>query len=310
MFADMGQGRGSGLALGAAVMAVAIAGCGGDKDDDAAAPAAKQATTTPAAPAAVAAPPADDAIARAVSVVNAQKGGIAVSMRGKIGANGQNTTVKGQGKIDRAKGLGAFTVTSNVGASDLAVREVLSDGRLYLTSKIFTNRLPGKRSWMRIDLDKLKDTQGFDQTALGTNGPSQDPSQVLDYLRGAGPAKRLGTETIRGTQTTHYSADVDLQRALKQTKGAAAKASIQSLVNLLGEKATVPVEVWLDGDHRVLRERVSYKATLQGVANSLDFTTDFTAFGVPVSVDTPPSSDTVDGLEILSQAQQQQQQQG
>jgi hypothetical protein len=285
-------------------MAVAIAGCGGSKDDDAA-PAAKQATTTPApaesqAPA-VGTPAADDAIVRAASVLAAQKGGLAVTMRGKINANGQLTNIKGKGKVNRSEGRGAFTVTTNVGAADLVIRELIDDDQLYMTSKVFKGQLPGKRSWMRIDLDKMK-AQGVDQAAFGTNGPSQDPSQVLDYLHGAGPAKRVGTERIRGTETTRYSAEVDLQRALKASKGKAAQRSIQALIDIVGKQTTVPIEVWLDGDHRVLRERVKYTATLKGVPNAMDFTTDFSNFGTSVSVDTPPSSDTVDGLKLLGGA--------
>lgn len=297
--------------VGAAVVAVAVAGCGGSKDDDTA-PTAKQAAATTAAPApepapaaqdpAVSAPPSGDAIARAASLMTAHKGGLAVTMRGKIDANGQQTNVTGKGKVDRAEGRGSFVVKTNIGGSDLVIRELIDDGQLYMTSKIFKDRLPGKRSWMRIDLDKLKTQKGFDQAALGTNGPSQDPSQVLDYLHGAGPAKRVGTKEIRGTQTTHYRAEVDLRRALKASKGKAAQRSIQSLVDVLGAKATVPIEVWLDGGHRVLRERVSYTATLKGVPNAMDFTTDFSNFGTSVSVDTPPTSDTVDGLKLLSGA--------
>lgn len=310
----MGQERRRGPLLGAAIVVVsmAVAGCGGgDKDDDAA-PAAKAAPTptvktpAPAPAAAVPAPSAGDAIARAVDVSAAQKGGMAVSMRGKIAAKGQTISVKGQGKVDRGQGRGAFTVTTDAGGTKLALREVTDDGQLYMTSKLFTNKLPGQRSWMRIDLGKLAGAKGFDQAALGTNGPSQDPAQVLDYLRGAGPAKRVGTETIRGVKTTHYRADVDLERALKQNKGKAEQRSVQALLDVVGDQTTVPVEVWLDGDHRVVRERVRYKATLRGVQNTMDFTTDFTRFGVPVSVDTPASSDTVDGLKLLAQGQQQQ----
>ena len=84
---------------------------------------------------------------------------------------------------------------------------------VYLNSDAFNGRLPGGRSWMRIDLAKAASQKGFDLAALGTNGPSQDPSQVLDYLRGAGRATKVGTETVRGIKTTHYRVTVDLQQA-------------------------------------------------------------------------------------------------
>jgi len=178
------------------------------------------------------------------------------------------------------------------------------DGKsVYLTSDAFKGRLPGGKSWMRIDLAEAAKTSNFDLSAFGTNGPSQDPSQVLDYLAGAGKASKTGTETVRGKKTTRYRITADLKQAKARTATKTGKAAIDQLLNTLNGTTKIPVDVWIDGQNRVVRERVRYTADIQGEQNAMDFTTDFTRFGVSVDADPPAGKDTVDGLELLRKAQ-------
>jgi hypothetical protein len=156
---------------------------------------------------------------------------------------------------------------------------------------------------MKIDLAEAAKTKNFDLSAFGTNGPSQDPSQVLDYLAGAGKVQKAGTETVRGAKATRYRVSVDLNRARARSQSASAKAAIQQLLTTLKGTTKVPVDVWLDAKHRVLRERVKYTADINGEQNEMDFTTDFTGFGVDVEADPPSGKDTVDGLALLRKAQ-------
>jgi hypothetical protein len=323
----MGLVRGGVLALGA-VAAVAT-GCGGDDDgaEQAAkpaspAPAATQTTPAPApapaetteadtpaaaqepaAPSASKVAPAHDPIARAAQVAAQQQGGLAVTLKGTIEAAGRQTTIDGKGKVDHGTRRGAFTISTGIAGTSIAVKEVMDGRSIYLNTEMLAGRLPGKKSWLRIDLAKAAREKGFDLSSLGTNGPSQDPSQVLDYLHGAGPSKKVGTETIRGVKTTHYRAKVDLARAARRSDGAAAKQAIRQLRGTLTKAGTaIPIDVWIDAQHRVRRERVRYTATINTVENTMDFTTDFTGFGVAVQADPPPASDTVDGLSLLRQA--------
>jgi hypothetical protein len=322
----MGLKRVGVLTIGAVVAALAVSGCGGDDDGGTAAktaaatpPAAQSTTETPAATTTTPAPAAVDAsdpVARAATVAAAQKGGLAVAMRGTVLTGGLKTKVTGTGRVDRANGRGTFTIKTNIGAADVAVREVMDDGVIYLTSKLFANRLPGKKSWMKINLAEAAKEEGFDPSALGTNGPSQDPSQVLAYLAGAGPAKKVGRATVRGRKTTRYRVDVDLAKAKANSRGKDAEAAIDQLIKTVDDGTkTIPVDVWLDARHRVLRERVRYTAIINNNSSDMDFTTDFTGFDVKVTADPPPASDTVDGLALLRKsgalsAQQEQQQNG
>lgn len=313
------------LTVGAAVIAAAAAGCGGDDDGTAQRPATQAAApaataTTPApAPAATTPDAAPDAqapaepsnlttvsgtpIARAAAVAANHAGGISVAMRGTIEAKGVETTVTGKGSIDRRSQRGSFDSTTAIHGAKLAVRQVMDGSAVYLTSDAFKGRLPGGKSWMRIDLAEAAKTKNFDLSAFGTNGPSQDPSQVLDYLAGARKVQKAGTEDVRGTKATRYRVTVDLKQAKARSQSKSAKAAIQQLLGTLDGTTTVPVDVWLDAKHRVLRERVKYTADINGEQNAMDFTTDFTGFGVAVDADPPAGKDTVDGLALLRKAQ-------
>jgi hypothetical protein len=312
------------LTVGAAVLAAATAGCGGD-DDKAAeqsvaqAPAATATTPAPSdtapgdtAPGDTSAPaePANlttvsgTPIARAAAVAANHEGGIAVAMRGTIQAKGVETTVTGKGSIDRRSQRGSFDTTTAIHGAKIAVRQVMDGDAVYLTSDAFKGRLPGGKSWMKIDLAEAAKTENFDLSAFGTNGPSQDPSQVLDYLAGAGKVQKAGTEKVRGTKATRYRVTVDLKRAKSRSTSKSAKAAIQQLLTTLDGTTKVPVDVWLDAKHRVLRERVKYTADINGEPNAMDFTTDFTGFGVSIEADPPSGQDTVDGLALLRKAQQ------
>jgi len=310
------------LTVGAAVLAAAAAGCGSDDDTAAdkpaaqASPPAATATTPAPAPSADAAPdtskPAEPeklvpvsggAIDRAAAVALRHKGGITVSMRGTIEAKGVQTTVTGQGSIDRTSHRGSFDSTTTVHGAKIAIQQVMDGDAVYLTSDAFKGRLPGGKSWMKIDLVKASKVSNFDLSAFGTNGPSQDPSQVLDYLAGAQQVKRAGTASVRGTKATRYRVTVDLNRAKARSSSKTAKASIDQLLATLDGTTKIPVDVWIDSKHRVLRERVRYTALINGEQNDMDFTTEFTGFGVSVDADAPAGKDTVDGLALLRKAQ-------
>jgi hypothetical protein len=117
---------------------------------------------------------------------------------------------------------------------------------------------------------------------------------MLAYLRAtSGKIEKVGTEKIRGVETTHYRAKVDLDKVAAQAPPSLRKtyrASIQSLKQGLGTD-TIPVDVWVDGDNLV-RRLAEHLPVAQG--GKIDFSVDFYDFGAPVSIAPPPASETLD----------------
>ncbi len=57
--------------------------------------------------------------------------------------------------------------------------------------------------------------------------------------------EKVGTETVRGVETTHYRATVDPRKALDQAPAALRDKISKSLEMFDGP---IPVDVWIDGD--------------------------------------------------------------
>ncbi len=322
----------------AGLAALAVAGCGSDKQDGATTSAAAQApaatapaATTPSAATPSATTPAattpsgttpsattpsattpaptpavagkkSEAVALAVATTDRRPGALAFAMKGAVTTNGRRVPLAIHGAIDRKGQRGAFTSKTTYGSKSFTVKEITDQQQLYLRSPLFAGKLPGGKSWLKVDLAKAARTPGIDLDALGASGPSQDPAQGLDYLQGAGAARRLGAAQINGVATTHYQVQVDLKRAAKRSSGATAKRSINRLIAALGGPTSLPIDVWIDGDHLVRRQRVAYNATVAGQRSTFDITTDYTDFGAKLDATPPADGDTFNGLAALQAA--------
>jgi hypothetical protein len=309
--------------LAAALAALAVAGCGSDEKGDATTPAAAQAPAATAATApaattpAAAAPAATDPVAQAAATTDRQDGAVAFAMKGVVTTKGQPVPLSARGTIDRKSQRGAFTTKTTFGAKAFTVQQVVDKQLLYFRSSLFAGKLPGGKSWMKVDLAEAAKTPGLDLDALGASGPSQDPVSGLDYLQGAGAAKKLGAAKVGGVATTRYRVQVDLKRAVKRSAKPAAKRAIDRLIATLGGPTTLPVDVWVDGEHLVRRQRVDYTATVAGQTSQFDITTDYTAYGAKITTQPPADGATFNGLDSLKaaakarqEAQQSQQAQG
>lgn len=323
----------------AGLAAFAVAGCGGDKEGGAATsttPAAAQApaatapaattpaattpttattpaATTPAAkapgatsPGATTPAPASarplKPVALAVATTNRQSGAFAFAMKGTVTTGSQAAPLSARGVFSRTSRRGEYTTKTKVNSQAFTVRQIVDQQQLYLRSPVFAGKLPGGKSWLKIDVAQAARVPGFDLDALGVSGPSQDPAQGLDYLQGAGVANRLGAAKVNGAATTHYLVQVDLKRAAKRSSNGTAKRSVGRLIASLRGPTTLPVEIWVDGDHLVRRQRVKYFATVAGVRSAFDITTDYTDYDATLDVKPPADSDTFDGLASLKAA--------
>jgi hypothetical protein len=297
------------LSIAAGLAALAVAGCGSDKQDDATTAAAQTpAATTPAAttpgvttPGTTASSGGSKPVALAVAATNRQSGALAFAMTGTVTTSGQPVPLSSRGVFDRRRRRGAFTTKTKLGSQAFTVQQIVDKQQLYLRSPVFAGKLPGGKSWLKIDVAKAARVPGLNLDALGVSGPSQDPAQGLDYLQGVGAAKRLGTAKVNGVATTHYRVQVDLKRAAKRSaKGA--KRSIGRLISSLGGPTMLPVDVWIDGDHLIRRQHVKYSATVAGARSAFDITTDYTAYGAKLDAQPPADGDTFDGMASLKAA--------
>jgi hypothetical protein len=206
-------------------------------------------------------------------------------MSARIGDKSDTIAFSGPGEIaDHGKKLHMrLTLPASVlaaGAKGNAQFELVSsDNTYYLRGGPFQQIAPGK--WV-----KVKSTDPSFQ--LGQN----DPSQMLQYLRATSNIVERGKETVRGVDTTHYAARLQLDKVSDRVSPDAARA-LKQATKTLGTKE-IPMDVWVDGDGLVRRVTMDWHPRGATFVMSLDLF-DFGNVDIPV----PADSDTVDLSNML-----------
>ncbi|MFQ5427244.1 MAG: hypothetical protein ACE5EV_09195, partial [Gaiellales bacterium] len=133
---------------------------------------------------------------------------------------------------------------------------VLDDRVLYIRFPNIRSVSPDAKRWARMDLAELGETQVLE---AGTPEPAAgaDPGQLLAMLEAidAGVVA-VGPETVRGVETTRYTATIDLARlgALVPAEQRIVFEAQLGQVRAAG-LSEVPIDVWLDADGLVRRIR-------------------------------------------------------
>ena len=270
--------RGLGILL-VLVLALAVAACGGSEP-----------TANQQAP--------QDAIVLAASKTN-EAGTYKADITGNVDVAGQSMDMSGSGAFDAANKQGHMSYSMNVAGQAIDVEMVFAFPVIYMHFPSEMGPLPGGKTWVKMDLEKMGQQAGVDLGQLMQAGQN-DPSQGLDFLRGVSDVQAVGDEDVRGVPTTHYTGVVDLQSLGE--KSPELKAQIDQLIERSGI-SRVPVEVWIDDDGFVRRMKQSFEGngTLQ-TKMTMTMTMELYDFGTDVSVEEPPADDVVDFSELMGQS--------
>jgi hypothetical protein len=273
------------LVLVVAALALPLAGCGGSSR-----------SFEPAAAA------ADTAAAKTAKV----------SFDTTIGSGGQTLQMSGEGVVDfqNRSAQMSFDVgdllraTGQPATSNEKWTIVTRGFILYMRAPSLAQQLPGGKQWLKLDVAALAKAANVNLGQFRQLTQS-DPSQMLDFLRAAsGKIDKVGEEQVRGTHTTHYRANIDLDRVAEQAPPKLRRTFRKSIASLKRGLGTdiVPVDVWVDDDNRVRRLQEHLPVAGGGAASRIDFGVDFYEFGTPVTIHPPPPSQVVDLGKILGGA--------
>lgn len=262
-------------ALPLACAAVAVSSCGAADD-------AKQ-TLDPVAEAAAA---------------TQQAGNARIAIRGTLGVAGERVTIDGGGVVSGKGSRARLTMRLNLGGRSVRMDQIVDGTVIYLGGELMAAAMPGGARWFKVDIGELAAGQGIDLSRF--DGGTGDVTRQLQWLEGAGDVRKLGREQVNGVPTTHYSARIELAKLAKDGGDPATKRSLERLVRLSGAR-TIPVDVWVDDDKRVRRQRTAFGPVPQGAGGSGEITVDFVAFGVPLDVDPPPGGEIFDATELVAQ---------
>ncbi|HEX6388657.1 MAG TPA: hypothetical protein VFZ89_04410, partial [Solirubrobacteraceae bacterium] len=123
-------------------------------------------------------------------------------------------------------------------------------------------------------------------------------------LRAAGKLDPVGSETIDGAKTTHLRGSVRLADQLRLLPAKSRAAARDAVKRIAGKQANAPqpVEVWIDEDNIVRRERavITIPAHVLLRKGTITVQIDYSDFGTPLATDLPAAADTFDATTMLA----------
>lgn len=183
-------------------------------------------------------------------------------------------------------------ITATRPPSDAVVEPVqyFREGAFYLRR---VNARPGSRAWLKFDFaPHFEDRKAKRHEAYGAG--LFNPVWLVDLTRGAltGSVERVGTAEIRGVAVTHYRANFDWEKALKELSQES-RETIETALEMMGVPSrVVKGAMWMSADG--LPVRIDANIRQQRDRHRVvewQFSLEFTAVGQPLSIELPLTRD-------------------
>ncbi|MEU8387239.1 hypothetical protein [Micromonospora sp. NPDC048843] len=197
-------------------------------------------------------------------------GGEKVSMKGVLDLG---DPVKAEMTTTDAKG--AATIVRMVGA--VIYVEIPAEDRA---------GMDGKR-WMKMDMGAAGKQAGMN---FGKQFEDIDPTKQVKTLLATEGTKVVGQETVDGTATVHYTVTTPMATYLAQLDEKL-RAGVEQQMTKMGVK-DITTDLWVDEQYRP--RRAALKMGPLG-----DLVMDYTDYGKAVTIETPPTAETLDFAEML-----------
>lgn len=176
--------------------------------------------------------------------------------------------------------------------------EVIRDGDVaYVSFPLMAEQLPAGKKWVKGD---AKELSGASAGRLGQFGSvaGTDPRDVFGMLKAvSGSIVALGTDEIRGVETSHYKATIDVAK-LEQLVPEAQRQSLGSLDEAAKASglSAIPIEVWIDDDQRVRKLSLDVEAKHPGTSQTVkaSLVVELYDYGKLLDIKLPPADEVVD----------------
>ena len=226
------------------------------------------------------------------AVAEAGSGRVAMTMDMSLEGEEMSMEITGEFVEDRFRMVMDMSEIAAQTGEDLppgfdGTMEMIMAGTSFYLRMPFLDEMIGEEGiWVGMSLEDL----GIAGDSLGLGAGTNNPTSVVEMLRGSsGDVEELGTEEIRGVETTGFRAEIDIAQALEEMPD-----DVRSTVEgQLGDvSGTFPVEVWIDGDG--LPRRVSMDMSeLMGQmveGGSVAAVMDFFDYGADIEIEEPDAS--------------------
>lgn len=173
------------------------------------------------------------------------------------------------------------------------ITEVFVGNRIYMQDPALSAELGGKQ-WAEIDLGESKSGSLGSLASLINSERNANPTTQLSAMIASKQVTEVGTETVQGQQTTHYSGTLNVSQFLQDGVNTAnlSSSEVATLKSTLqaGGVSSEKVDVWVASDGLPVQEKVAVDSS----AGEMDMTMDMSDWGAPVSVSAPPAGQVAD----------------
>lgn len=272
----------------AAVMAVSLTGCMGIGDDG------NSGSGNGGGGVALSASQVMSKAANNTASADSYKMSMRMNMSGKMGGQQRSMHIAGTGQYQVKPSL-AFAVnfgTMNMGGQNLpgGMQMRLVDRTIYMKMGML-QKMTGGKPWIKFSASQLSNKSGmnFDQMLQS----AQDQANPVTYTKmftASSDVKKVGQQTVRGVQTTHYTGTVDMTKAFSKLDPKLRKSAKSQMQEL----KKVKFDLFADN------QQLPRKIVLHGTASGMKYaaTMLYSDFGEPVHVAAPPAAQTTDGSKL------------
>lgn len=221
-------------------------------------------------------------------------------------------TATGTGVVDLRDHATAFSIVMNLGdqpqviqqlgSSTMRVDMVLEGAIAYmkLPSNLTASLRTSGRPWIKADLSKLSGVPGL--SSLADSPTTSDPGQALQELESvSGGVANLGPQRMDGVETTHYQADLSLDRLIGSVPSSE-RSVMRRVISTLQQampNGAIPVDVWVDSRHLVRRITTTLDISIPSGQNLQETATvDLGDYGPQPRPATPPSDQVLDATRL------------
>lgn len=174
----------------------------------------------------------------------------------------------------------------------------IQDGDVvYLNFPLIAKELPDGKTWVKGNAEDFSktDTSGLDQFGSLSG---MDPRDIFGFLKAvSGSIESVGTEEVRGVETSHYRATLDPAKLTELVPAEQRKAlgGVDEAARQAG-LTELPLDVWIDEDQRIRKLSIDLDTKMPGSDESVraSFVVELYDYGTPLELELPPADQVAD----------------
>jgi hypothetical protein len=200
-----------------------------------------------------------------------------------------------------ASGFGG-TVKGDLGSPDDWKLDVIQDGEVaYVHFPLIAKQLPAGKTWVKGDAKTLSTADAGQLKQFGSLAGT-DPRDIFGLLKAvSGSIEAVGTDEIRGVETSHYRATIDPAK-LEKLVPAAQRESLGGLDQSIQQSGLteIPVEIWVDSEQRVRKLSLDVDTKQPGLAGSMkaSLVVEVYDYGKALDLELPPADQVIDAATL------------